>query len=150
MDRLVTDERLDRAIQGYLVERIDEIALEGAGAQAATERIAAHLSPGSTRTLGGSRALIPAVLALAALAGLTLFVGAQLLRTSPIPDPAAVCESLWPGFKLLSSDAAGVSIQVPNGWHRSRTFGPDGNQTAPPDFKTIVGEGTGNEDRRSS
>lgn len=136
MDRPVTDERLDQAIQGYLVERIDEIASGGVGTRMVTERIVARLPSSSTGTSGRWTALIAAGLVLAALAGVTLVAGAQQTRRSPIPDRPAVCESMWPGFMLLSSDAAGVSIQVPSGWGRS-TSSPRG-------FTKIMEGGTGN------
>ena len=58
------------------------------------------------------------------------------LRPSPRPDPPAVFEAIWPGFLLLSSEEAGVSIQVPRAWGRS--------VGVPPDFDQILEGGTGN------
>jgi hypothetical protein len=92
------------------------------------------------------RKFVPALPALIALlAGSALGVMAQdettadglvTDRPSPRPTPPAVLEELWPGFRLLSNEAAGVSIQVPQHWDRPVRW-PDG-------FSLMLAEGTGN------
>ncbi len=94
------------------------------------------------RLVGDGRTLAPrsartfiALLLLAALAGAALIVGSQQPRPSPSPPPPTVFEAVWPGFLVLSSDEAGVSIQVPH-WGRAVDV-PEG-------FDLILQAGTGN------
>jgi hypothetical protein len=86
---------------------------------------------------------LPALIAL--LAWSTLGVTAQgettadglvTDRPSPSPTPPAVLEEVWPGFRLLSDEDAGLSIQVPKHWGRS-VYVPQG-------FDLILQDGTGN------
>jgi hypothetical protein len=86
---------------------------------------------------------LPALVAL--LAGSAVGMTAQdettgddLATDQPSPSPTLheVLEGVWPGFRLLSNEAAGVSIQVPERWGRAVQW-PDG-------FTLMLAEGTGN------
>jgi hypothetical protein len=79
---------------------------------------------------------LAAVVAAIAVAG--GLVGLRLtLPSTGAPDASsASIEAIWPGFRLLSSEAAGISIQVPESWNREVAFWPDDAE--------ILEEGTGN------
>jgi hypothetical protein len=135
MDRLVTDERLDRAIRDYLVERLDEIAVQGSGPRFVTQRIAGRASHRPMVQLNGLRTVMVG-LVLAALASVGLMVAGQQSPSLVPAPPAVVIEAVWPGFRLLSNTEAGVSIQVPETWGRGVRI--------PAGFALLLQDGKGN------